>query len=222
MRFKSAVIREPMFAEAWAGLALLYLDEYGYGYSPQAATSGPLERAREAARTALDIDGENFLVKLALARVRFFSSDLEGFSRSADRVLALDQNNAEALALIGTLLAVSGSSERALPLVEKALTLSPHPPGLYYLAQAVTDLRAGRPDDALSWALRIDAPNWFITPLIVAASAGLAQRDDVAARAIAQLLELHPTFAQQARAELAKWQVDRSSTRSFADWALRG
>ena len=206
--FQSAVVREPMFADAWAGLALLYLDEYGYGYSPQSAASGPLERAREAARTALDIDGENYFANLALARVRFFSGDLEGFSRSADRVLALDANNAEALALIGTLLAVSGSPERALPLVEKALALSPRPPGLYYLAQAVTDLRAGRNDDALSSALRMDAPNWFITPLIVAAAAGLAERDDVAARATARLLELYPGFPEHAREELAKWQVD--------------
>ncbi len=206
--FSSAVVREPMFADAWAGLALLYLDEYGYGYSPQEAASGPLERAREAARTALDIDGENYLANLALARVRFFSGDLEGFERSTDRVLALDPNNAEALVLIGTLLAVSGSSERALQLVEKALALSPRPPGLYYLAQAVTDLRAGRADDALSWALRMDAPNWYITPLIVAASAGLAQRDDVAARATARLLELYPGFPERARTELAKWQLD--------------
>jgi adenylate cyclase len=206
--FSSAVVREPMFADAWAGLALLYLDEYGYGYSPQDAASGPLERAREAARTALDIDGENYLANLALARVRFFSGDLEGFARSTDRVLALDPNNAEALVLIGTLLAVAGSSERALQLVEKALALSPRPPGLYYLAQAVTDLRAGRADDALSWALRMDAPNWYITPLIVAASAGLAQRDDVAARATTRLLELYPGFPERARTELAKWQLD--------------
>jgi adenylate cyclase len=206
--FRNAVVREPMFADAWAGLALLYLDEHVYGYTPQAASSGPLERAREAARTALDIDGENYLANLALARVRFFSGDLEGFARSADRVLALDSNNTEALSLIGTLLAVSGSSERAQPLVNKAIALSPRPPGFYFLAQAVMDLRAGRADDALSWSLRIDAPNWFVTPLIVAASAGLAERPDVAARATARLLELYPDFARQARVELAKWQVD--------------
>jgi adenylate cyclase len=206
--FETAVVREPMFADAWAGLALMYLDEHVYGYTPQSAAAGPLERAREAARNALDIDGENYFANLALARVRFFSGDLEGFSRSADRVLALDANNTEALSLIGTLLAISGSSERAQPLVNKALALSPRAPGYYYLAQAVMELRAGRDDAALNWALRIDAPNWFVTPLIVAASAGLAQRQDVAARATARLLELYPDFAREARFELAKWQVD--------------
>jgi TolB-like protein len=208
--FRNAVVREPMFADAWAGLALLYLDEYVYGYTPEAASSGPLERAREAARTALDIDGENYFANLALARVRFFGGDLEGFARSADRVLALDPNNAEALALIGTLREVSGDTDGALPLVDKALALSPRPPTLYYLAKAVADLRANRADDALASALKIDAPNWFITPLVVAASAGLAGRDDVAKRAVARLLELYPDFPREARAELSKWQVDEA------------
>ena len=206
--FRRAVVREPGFADAWAGLALLYLDEHAYGYTPQPAADAPLERARESARMALDIDGENNLANLALARVRFFSGDLEGFRRSADRVLALDPNNADALALIGTLLALSGSTHDALPLVAKAITLSPRPPGLYYVAQAISALRAGRAEDALNAALRIDAPNWFITPALVAAAASLAGRDDVAQRSAARLLELYPTFPQNAATELAKWQLD--------------
>jgi len=148
--FRRAVQLEPGFADAWAGLALLYVDEHAFGYTPQPGAAAPLERARESARTALDIDGENDLANLALARVRFFSGDLQGFRRSADRVLALDPNNAEALALIGTLLALSGSTHDALPLVAKAIALSPRPPGLYYVAQTISELRAGRAEDALN------------------------------------------------------------------------
>lgn len=206
--FRNALVREPRFADGWGGLALLYLDEYAFGYDPQADARGPLERAGEAARTGLDIDGENYFSNLALARVRFFSGDLKGFARSADRVLALDANNSEALALFGTLFAVSGSPARGAPLTAKALALAPRPPGNYYVARAVLDLRAGHAEDALTAALRVDTPKWFISPLLVAASAGLAGRDDVAKRAVAQLLELYPTFPQVAGSELAKWQID--------------
>jgi adenylate cyclase len=216
--FQRAVAREPGFADAWAGLALMYLDEHAFGYSAQPAAVDALDRAQEAARTAMDIDGEDYLANLALARVRFFAGDFAGFARSADRVLELDPNNAEALALIGTLLAVSGVSERALPLVDKALALSPRPPGLYYVARAVTDIRAGRSDEALAWALRIDSPNWFIAPMIVTAAAGLAGRDEVAQRSLARLLELYPAFPQYAREELAKWQPDDE----LLDALLRG
>jgi tetratricopeptide (TPR) repeat protein len=207
--FQRAVVREPAFADAWAGLALLDLDEYAYGYSRQPSAPPPLDRAREAARTALDIDGENYLANLALARVRFFAGDQEGFRRSADRVLELKANNADALALIGTLFAVSGSSQRAAALVDKAIALSPRPPGLYYVAQCINELRADRAENALAAALRIDTPSWFIAPALVAASAALAGRNDVAERAAARLLELYPTFPESAGAELRKWQVDR-------------
>jgi adenylate cyclase len=216
--FQRATVREPAFADAWAGLALLDLDEYAYGYSRQPSAPPPLDRAREAARTALDIDGENYLANLALARVRFFAGDQEGFRRSADRVLALKANNADALALIGTLLAVSGSPQRSAALVEKAITLSPRPPGLYYVAQCINELRAGRADDALAAALRIDTPSWFIAPALVAASAALAGRNDVAERAAARLLELYPAFPENAGTELRKWQVDRD----LGETLLRG
>jgi adenylate cyclase len=216
--FQRAVAKEPEFADAWAGLALLYLDEHGFGYSPQLATADPLERAREAARTAMDIDGENYFANLSMARIRFFSGDLAGFRRSADRVLSLNPNNAEALALIGTLLAVSGATEGALPLVEKAIALSPQPPRLYYLAHAVVDLRAGNAEQALTWALRMDAPNWFITPVVVAATAALAGREDVARRSAERVLELYPGFPDHARSELAKWQLDEP----LLDAMLRG
>ena len=206
--FRGAVAREPKFADAWGGLALLDLDEYAFGYYPQVDAHSPLERAGEAARTGLDVDGDNYFANLALARVQFFAGDLKGFARTADRVLALEPNSSEALALIGTLFALSGSPDRGAPLVAKAFALAPRPPGYYYVARAVLDFRAGRAEDALNAALRVDTPRWFIGPMLVAASAGLADRDDVAKRAVEQLLELYPTFPEVASIELAKWHID--------------
>ena len=138
--FQQAVVREPRFADAWAGLALLYLDEYSYGYTPQLTTVEPLERAREAARTAMDIDGDSYFANLALARVRFFSGDIEGFDRSASELLEISPNNAEALALIGALWTLAGRTTDAAPLIENAIAISPRPPGLYYLAHALREL----------------------------------------------------------------------------------
>ena len=206
--FRNAVAREPSFADAWGGLALIYLDEYAFGYDVQADARGPLERAREAARTGLDIDGDNYFSNLALLRVRFFSGDLNGFAHSADKVLALDPNNSETLALLGILFALSGTPDRAAALAAKATALAPRPPGNYYVAHALLDLRAGRAEDALAEALRVDAPNWFVSPMLVAASAGLAGRADIAQRAVERLLELYPSFPTAAGGELAKWQID--------------
>jgi adenylate cyclase len=206
--FELAVAREPQFANAWAGLALLYLDEHGFGYTPQDTPRPALARAFEAARDALDMDGDNYLANLAMARARYFSGDLDGFQRSANRVRALEPNNAEALALIGAYFALSGRTASALPLIDKAAALSPEPIGPHQIGYAIAALAEGRATDALQAALRIDAPNWFIAPLLVAAAAAHAGEPEVAARAIAQLDELYPAFADHADEELAKWQLD--------------
>ena len=205
--FQQAVKREPKFADAWAGLALMYLDEYGFGYNPQPGPIGPLDRAREAARTALDIDGESLLANFALARVRFMEGDLDGFTRSTDRVAALGPTNVEALATVGAYWVLAGFPERGAPLLEKADALGPRL-ATSSIARAATDIRAGRYDDALSEMLKLDLPNWVLTPVLVAATAGLAGRQDVAQRAVATLREKDPMFADHARASLAKWQLD--------------
>jgi tetratricopeptide (TPR) repeat protein len=207
--FERAVEREPGFADAWAGLALLYLDEHGFGYTPKKdAPRSALDRAFEAARRALDINGENFLANLALARARYFGGDFDGFERSADRVLALEPKNAEAFALIGTYCALAGRTECALPLIAKAAALSPQPIGSHQIGYAITALADGRARDALQAALRIDAPNWFIASLLVAAAAAHAGEPEIATRALARLDELYPNFAVHADAELAKWRLD--------------
>ncbi len=205
--FEHAVEREPKFADAWAGLSLLYLDEYAFGYNHQPAAMSSLDRAREAARTALDIDGDSLLGNLALARVRFFSGDFEGFERSTARLTTLGPNDAEALALLGALWAIAGDPARARSLLDAAAR-SPQPPPASFVGRTIIDLRDGRSADALEWALKIDAPNWFIAPLLVAASAGLSGRSDIAQRAVSRLLELYPAFPEHARAELGKWQPD--------------
>ena len=54
--FELATVREPESAEAWAGLSLLFTDRFGHGYADPAEVA-PLDRPREAARKAMDIDG---------------------------------------------------------------------------------------------------------------------------------------------------------------------
>jgi TolB-like protein len=215
--FQGAVKREPKFADAWAGLALMYLDEYGFGYDPQAGPIGPLDRAQEAARTALDIDGEGLLGNLALARVRFFRGDLDGFARSAQRISTLGSTDPEALGVTGMLWTLAGFPERGAPFLKRAAALGPFLRWLS-IASFATDLRAGRADEALDAALQLDMPDWYMAPVLVAAAAGLAGRQDVAQRAVARLRGLNPTFPEHARAEFGKWQVDKQ----LLDAVLRG
>jgi hypothetical protein len=156
----------------------------------------------------MDIDGQSFLANLALTRLRYYEGDRAGFDRGADRILTLFPNDANALAMIGTWYAIMNDVTRAEPLIAKAAIMSPRPPGIYHVARCVIELREGRYESALEAALRLDAPNWFISPLVVSAAAALAGRDDVALRAREHLLGLYPDFEERARDEIEKWQPD--------------
>ncbi|HJR70328.1 MAG TPA: hypothetical protein VKA43_09840 [Gammaproteobacteria bacterium] len=208
--FRNAAVREPNLADAWGGLAMLYLDEYLYGYSPEAGPDDALTRAGGAARMALDIDGNNRLANLAMARVRLSNGDLEGFRRTADRLLDLRPRYPDDVMTIGSLLVIIGDAQRGLELAEEAKRFyaPDRPPGSYFVAYAFEALAAGDYDRALAEALKVDLPDWAITSLVVAASAGLAGEQEIARRAAQRLLDVDPEFPLHVRAQLEKWHPD--------------
>jgi TolB-like protein len=202
------VLSEPRFAEAWSALAVLYLHEHTFGYSPQPDRGAALERALEAVRTSLDIDGGGRVAALALAGIRLASNDSEGFGRAVERALAITPSHPAVLAQIGFLLVLAGDWERGLPLLEEAIPATASVPGWYYTAHAFRYLQTDEYEQALEWALKIDAPNWFVTPLTVAAAAALAGRADIAEREVARLLELYPDFAATGAERLRGWGLN--------------
>ena len=210
--FRDAVVREPNLADAWGGLALLYLDEHLYGYSAEGGPDDALTRAGEAARTALDIDGDNHLANLAIARVRLSNGDVEGFRRAADRLLELRPRHADDLMTIAALFVITGDSDRGLALVDEAMGFyaPDRPPGPFFVAHALHALATGDYDRALEQALKIDLPEWAVTPTIVAACAGLAGEQLIAQRAAQRLLDLDPEFPLHARAQFDKWHPDET------------
>ena len=108
--FELATVREPESAEAWAGLSLLFTDRFGHGYADPTEVA-PLERPREAARKAMDIDGDNLHANLALANVQFFSG--ADFREVAERVLRTWPENGEAQAFLGAMFIVTGKQPAA-------------------------------------------------------------------------------------------------------------
>jgi len=204
--FQRAVIREPRFAEAWAGLSLIFIAEHANGYNPQ--PGDPVERAREAARKALELDGNSRLANRAMLNVRFAMRDFEGLDTAASRMIELSPNDPSMLGFAGMLLAFGGQRDRGIALVDRALMLSADPPAWFYLPRTFCAIERHDYDAALAYAQRMDAPSWFTAPMMVAASAGLAGHEDVAHRSAARLLELYPGFPAAARTELAKWYLD--------------
>jgi TolB-like protein len=204
--FEQAMKREPSSAQVWAGISLLYSDAWAHGFAGQAGSPPALERARETARRAMDIDGEDMHGNLALAAVQYFSGG--EVLDAVERIRAGWPENPEAQALAGAMLVLSGDASRGRELVESAIEWTPQAPSGYHASLALAALRERRHEAALESALRIDAPDWPLGQVIVAAACALGGRADLAARARARAIELDPTLAASLSDVMRRWRVE--------------
>jgi TolB-like protein len=106
-----AVEMQPDYADAWAALALLLIDEYRHVFNPR---PNSLERAVLAAQRALDLDSASQLANHSFAVTRYFRGDLEAFHVAGERALALNPRCSYTIAYLGRLYSYSGDWDRGV------------------------------------------------------------------------------------------------------------
>lgn len=213
--FERTLQTAPDYATGWAALANLYRMQYEFGYVEEDGISR-LERAMEAARRALDIDGRNALAHQAMATVRRSSGDIEGFEQSVERALSLNPW-AAIVGSLGTNLVLAGDSERGLQLIDQALQDSPRSGPFFFTGYVVYYLRMRNYEEALSWASRMDAPQFSASIAFVAALAARTGQQRRAERAARQLLEISPTFPKRGRELIRRWGLGEIAEAELID-----
>lgn len=126
---------DPHASDGWAALALILLEERRYHVNERADVNAPL-LGLEAARRGTESDPKNGLARMALALCQFHTGDLPGFRETSKIALQLNSGHADILAEIGHCHAFLGDFDRAIPLLDKAIELSPVHPGWYHYAHA--------------------------------------------------------------------------------------
>jgi TolB-like protein/DNA-binding winged helix-turn-helix (wHTH) protein/cytochrome c-type biogenesis protein CcmH/NrfG len=129
--YKKAIDKDPVFARAYAGLALSYAADY----RNQWVDDGPeaLQRAEEMARTAQQIDQEIPEVYWVLGYVAAQQRHHEQALARLQRALSLDHSYADAYALMGGINTYRGQPQKTIPLLRDAMRLRPDAGYLYYL-----------------------------------------------------------------------------------------
>jgi TolB-like protein len=204
--FQSLVERQPKLAHAWAGLAMLFVDEHTF-HANVDGQSESLEKARVAVRTAMELDSANILANAALTRVQYYSGD-PAFLHTAQKTLALDPKNPEMLGLFGITLTAYGDVTHGLELVAKAQRLAAQPRPIFNLAYAFAHLQEGNPCAALPLAQELDMPRWFVAHMVTAAAAGLCGDEAAATEARLKLLALSPDIERDLPGLVAVWRFD--------------
>jgi serine/threonine protein kinase len=197
-----AVRKAPAYADAWAMLAFLCVQEYGQGFDLQADS---LSIGLSAARRAVEAAPSNPLAYCSLAQALFFQREFQGFRNAAERAVALNPMDGNSIAFLGEMLTYAGDWERGLALAGRAKQLNPNHPGWYWYVDFYNSYRQGAYRDALGFARKFDLPSHWGTHVVIAAACGQLGERDAAGKALRDLLKLRPNVAATVRKEFEKW-----------------
>src|ERR1700690_2541506 len=189
-----AVEQEPGYADAWASLALTYVQEYQHSFNERL---DPLGRAAAATGRALAINPASQLAYYALATIRFFQKDFEAFRLARERALALNPFDGNTKAWLGLMSAYSGEWDFGVGLVEEALRLNPHHPGWYSFGRFWNHYRKQEYQEALNAVRTINMPAYFYYHAMLAFAFAQLDRIEEGQKSVQDLLKMYPDFASK-------------------------
>jgi TolB-like protein/Tfp pilus assembly protein PilF len=201
-RLERAVERDGRQSDLWACLAQIFVDEYAFGFGTDPAA---LDRALSAARRAVELDRANQFALVALAQTHFFRQDLAAFGPAAERAMALNPLNTDAVGILGLQIVHTGEFERGAAIVRRAMELNANHAGWMHFAPLWEHFHKEEYEQALERANRVDVPGLFWPYLVVASACGHLGRRAEAAAAVRDLLALDPEFAAHARSNVGTW-----------------
>jgi non-specific serine/threonine protein kinase len=189
-------------SDLWACLAQIYVDEYAFGFQDDASS---LDRALAAGRRGVELDRSNQFALVALAQVHFFRQNLAAFGPAAERAMALNPINTDALGILGLQIVHTGEFERGTAIVRRAMELNPNHAGWMHFAPLWDHFHKREYEQALECANRVDVPGLFWPYLVMASACGHLGRRAEAEAAVRDLLALDPEFAAHARSNVGSW-----------------
>ncbi|WP_050605389.1 hypothetical protein [Ruegeria sp. 6PALISEP08] len=197
--------QSPDYAEAWAVLSNLYLQQIRFGLGGD--RQEVITNASDAARRAVEIDPNLAVGHLMMANMRFVRGDIDGFRKAGEIAVGLSPNDSAVLAHFGMRLAFSGEWGKGLAIVDRAIALNPVHPHWYHFPRVFYEFDQGDYQQALTVLDQIDMPNFFWTHLWSSALNAKLDRQKEAQSSMKELLSQQPGFASEASNILSIWQL---------------
>lgn len=216
-----AIEQDSNSSDAHAVLSFLLLDEYRLELGEMPADI--LDLALERAQRAVERDNESALAYCAMALAQFHRGEFASFHRTADHALKLNPGHADMMAMLGTCYAAHGEAQRALPLLDKAIRLSPLHPDWYHLTRAFALMQTEGAEAALA-EMRI-APlhgKFFYKCYLIWMLVEVGDLD-AALHEKRALLKLWPEFENTIAVSYRIWGIGGDiKVRTFAAWRSVG
>lgn len=202
---EKAVKIDPHYADAWAGLSFLALDEYRFSFNMIDNPDSALIRAQELAEKAISMSTKFSIAWYALTIIHYHNGELEKFQNNIKMGLSIAPNSPAVLADSGVYLCLMGEMDQGLSLVKKAIELNPQHPNWCQFALFHNHFLKGEYKKASGYLSTIETPDWFWPYALQAIN--YAELGDIKASENAKkhLTRLYPNFPKHVKMECAKW-----------------
>ena len=209
--YEKALALEPTNILALTGLAWTYVIDWESRWSNP--TDAALEHAYELARQALCLDSTDYRTHLLFGYVQRLRKQFADALVHCEHVVAMNSNDADGIAHMGSLLVALGRFSEALDWFQKAVRLDPLHPAWYLYGIGEAHYGARQYEQAIA-PLRAAVNRFptYITPRrhLAAAYAQMGRMDEARAE-VAAIRKLDPSVC------LAMYR-ERIRYEKFADW----
>jgi adenylate cyclase len=194
---RQAIALDPHYAAAYAALAETFYTSVSMGWAE--SPTDFVQRAEELADKALSINDTEVRARVLLGRIDILHRRYEQAQAEMDRAIAINPNDAHGLAGRGNALMWLGQIDAAVEALEQAQRIDPELNPMDRFALSLAYYLKGRYDaaaDQTELNLRETAGANF-SRVVLAAAYAQANRNAEAARVVADIRRLDPTFDPQ-------------------------
>jgi TolB-like protein/tetratricopeptide (TPR) repeat protein len=202
---EKAIKIDPHYADAWAGLAFLSLDEYRFSFNIKDKPKAALKRAQQQAEKSISLSSQFSIAWYALTIIHYHNGEIDKFQNNIKMGLSIAPNSPAVLADSGVYLCLMGELELGLSLVKKAIELNPQHPNWCQFAYFHNHFLKGEFDKSIDFVSSIETPDWFWPHALQAINYAELKNDQACDEARLNVLRLYPDFAKNAHEECAKW-----------------
>ena len=216
--FGEALKLDPTYSRAYSGLSFTYARALMSGY--EISREAAIDKALEAARQAVALDGSDSFAHTALGISLFWKGPHEDAILSFQRAVELNPSHGYARASLGGLLELTGRTEEGISLMEDGLRLNPNAPNTMhinsFLARAY--IQARRYEKAVEWARRAIhlKPEFPDAHYLLAVSLAHLDRYEEARAALDQCERVQPGFVAS-RGEWRPYEQDSAANEHILD-----
>ncbi|HEY2134473.1 MAG TPA: hypothetical protein VGH49_01215 [Xanthobacteraceae bacterium] len=195
---------DPSFAIGFELLAFLYVRESNLNLPAHVGDPPALDRALRAARHAIELNPASARAYLALFVVLYSRRDVAAAFAAGDKALALNRYDLITVAEYGGRLIMTGEVERGMRMLKRAGDAGSIRPTLHDFYLFLGNYLQGDMKEAAFHAAQITADNFPYGLVARAIADNRAGNVEQARMAIERLVEVQPSWRNDARGELAK------------------